>query len=284
MSVIKRYYALTKPGIVRANVMAAVAGFLLASPGHIALVPLLALVVGVTSIIAGSCVTNNYLDRNIDARMKRTQGRALVTKDISVRSALIYALVLGIVGFASLIIYTNWLTAWLGAIGVVSYVIIYGYAKRTTRWGTLVGTISGAVPPVSGYTAATGRLDVAALLLFLLLVAWQMPHFYAIAIFRQKEYAAAGIPVWPIVKGLAGTRLQIIGYTLLFTALVPLLTLYGYTGLTYLVVMVAISLWWLRTILKKHSNTERWARTLFGQSLLVLMVLSCMLALGPRLP
>jgi protoheme IX farnesyltransferase len=216
--------------------------------------------------------------------MKRTQGRALVTKDISVRSALIYALVLGIVGFASLIIYTNWLTAWLGAIGVVSYVIIYGYAKRTTRWGTLVGTISGAVPPVAGYTAATGRLDVAALLLFLLLVAWQMPHFYAIAIFRQKEYAAAGIPVWPIVKGLAGTRLQIIGYTLLFTALVPLLTLYGYTGLTYLVVMVAISLWWLRTILKKHSNTERWARTLFGQSLLVLMVLSCMLALGPRLP
>jgi protoheme IX farnesyltransferase len=284
MSVIKRYYALTKPGIVRANVMAAVAGFLLASPGHIALVPLLALVVGVTSIIAGSCVTNNYLDRNIDARMKRTQGRALVTKDISVRSALIYALVLGIVGFASLIIYTNWLTAWLGAIGVVSYVIIYGYAKRTTRWGTLVGTISGAVPPVAGYTAATGRLDVAALLLFLLLVAWQMPHFYAIAIFRQKEYAAAGIPVWPIVKGLASTRLQIIGYTLLFTALVPLLTLYGYTGLTYLVVMVAISLWWLRTILKKHSNTERWARTLFGQSLLVLMVLSCMLALGPRLP
>jgi protoheme IX farnesyltransferase len=247
-------------------------------------VPLLALVVGVTSIIAGSCVTNNYLDRNIDARMKRTQGRALVTKDISVRSALIYALVLGVVGFASLIIYTNWLTACLGAIGVVSYVIIYGYAKRATRWGTLVGTISGAVPPVAGYTAATGRLDVAALLLFLLLVAWQMPHFYAIAIFRQKEYAAAGIPVWPIVKGLAGTRLQIIGYTLLFTALVPLLTLYGYTGLTYLVVMVAISLWWLRTILKKHSNTERWARTLFGQSLLVLMVLSCMLALGPRLP
>jgi protoheme IX farnesyltransferase len=284
MSVIKRYYALTKPGIVRANVMAAVAGFLLASPGHIALVPLLALVVGVTSIIAGSCVTNNYLDRHIDARMKRTQGRALVTKDISVRSALIYALVLGIVGFASLIIYTNWLTAWLGAIGVVSYVIIYGYAKRTTRWGTLVGTISGAVPPVAGYTAATGRLDVAALLLFLLLVAWQMPHFYAIAIFRQKEYATAGIPVWPIVKGLASTRLQIIGYTLLFTALVPLLTLYGYTGLTYLVIMAAISLWWLRTTLKKHGNTERWARKLFGQSLLVLLVLSCMLALGPRLP
>jgi protoheme IX farnesyltransferase len=284
MSVIKRYYALTKPGIVRANVMAAVAGFLLASPGHIALVPLLALVVGVTSIIAGSCVTNNYLDRHIDARMKRTQGRALVTRDISVRSALIYALVLGIVGFASLIIYTNWLTDWLGAIGVVSYVIIYGYAKRTTRWGTLVGTISGAVPPVAGYTAATGRLDVAALLLFLLLVAWQMPHFYAIAIFRQKEYAAAGIPVWPIVKGLASTRLQIIGYTLLFTALVPLLTLYGYTGLTYLVIMAAISLWWLRTTLKKHGNTERWARKLFGQSLLVLLVLSCMLALGPRLP
>jgi protoheme IX farnesyltransferase len=284
MSVIKRYYALTKPGIVRANVMAAVAGFLLASPGHIELVPLLELVVGVTSIIAGSCVTNNYLDRHIDARMKRTQGRALVTKDISVRSALIYALVLGIVGFASLIIYTNWLTAWLGAIGVVSYVIIYGYAKRTTRWGTLVGTISGAVPPVAGYTAATGRLDVAALLLFLLLVAWQMPHFYAIAIFRQKEYATAGIPVWPIVKGLASTRLQIIGYTLLFTALVPLLTLYGYTGLTYLVIMAAISLWWLRTTLKKHGNTERWARKLFGQSLLVLLVLSCMLALGPRLP
>ena len=148
--------------------------------------------------------------------MARTQGRALVTGAISPTSALIYGIALGVIGVAVLALGTNALTAWIEVAGFVLYVAVYGLFKRRGPAGVLVGSLPGAAPILAGYAAATGRLDLAALLLFVILAAWQMPHFYAIALYRAEEYRAAGIPVLPVAKGVRRTRIEILVYTVIF--------------------------------------------------------------------
>ncbi|HSH55271.1 MAG TPA: UbiA family prenyltransferase, partial [Candidatus Limnocylindrales bacterium] len=166
----KTYYQLTKPGIIYGNLLTAIGGFLYASEGRIDILLLLALAVGMSLVIASGCVFNNYLDRDIDAKMQRTQKRALVSAEISTQNALIYGAVLGISGAAILALYTNLTTLLLGIVGFVSYVGLYTYLKRRTIHGTLIGTIPGATPLIAGYTAVNGQLGLDALLLFLIMV------------------------------------------------------------------------------------------------------------------
>lgn len=286
MSRLHTYYRLTKPGIIRGNAIAAIGGFLLASEGSINLALFVAMLAGTSLVIASACVFNNYLDRHIDKHMKRTQNRALVTGEVSTWAALTYASLLGIAGFAVLIVFTNILTAALGAIGMFFYVVVYGYSKRTSIHGTLVGSISGSIPPVAGYTAVTNQIDTAAVLLFLILAAWQMPHFYAIAVFRLKEYAAANIPVLPLKRSMKRTKIEIVLYIGLFAILSSLLTLTGYTGYVYAIVMVVVSLLWLRLSINGfHAGDEnKWARKVFGYSLLILLLFSLLISIDAYLP
>jgi heme o synthase len=280
------YYRLTKPGIIRGNAITAAAGFLLASNSRVDFSLFAAAVGGISLIIASACVFNNILDREIDAKMKRTKKRALVTGAISVKSAMFFAIFLGISGSYILLRWTNNLTYSVALLGLIFYVIVYGYAKRNSVQGTVVGSISGAVPPVVGYCAVTNRIDSGALMLFIILVLWQMPHFYAIALYRTKEYASASIPVLPIINGVQATKLQILGYMIAFLAAINIFTLLGHTGYTYSVVMSLVSLAWIRLGLKgfNNSDTERWARKVFGFSLLVLLVFSLMISLNAYLP
>ncbi len=283
---IEAYYRLTKPGIIRGNVMTAAAGFLLASQGHIDFGLFLATMAGIALLIGASCVVNNYIDREIDKKMTRTKERALVTGAISPNQAFVFATVLGISGFALLMRYTNALTVGLGVLAVISYVVVYGWAKRRGPFGTLVGSLPGALSITAGYTAVTGSLDVGALLLFLVLVAWQMPHFYAIATYRLKEYKAAGLPVLPAIKGVAQTKKSILFYMLLFVIATVSLFAFGYTGWTYLVVMLAVDTAWLRLALQGFNtkDNDKWARKVFGFSLLTLLVFSLMISLEAWLP
>lgn len=234
--------------------------------------------------MASACVVNNHMDLAIDAKMTRTKQRALVTGIISPTAALSYAVVLGLLGFGLLAYFTNSLTVAIGAVGFIDYVWLYGYTKRRSVHSTLVGAISGATPPVAGYCAVTGRLDQAALLLFLILGFWQMAHFYAIAIFRRKEYQAASIPLLSIVKGVPATKRQITIYILLFLAATSALWLSGHTGISYLIVMVLVSSWWLRVSLSTKKSEDAWARSVFGSSLVVLMTFSLMISLNAWLP
>jgi protoheme IX farnesyltransferase len=236
--------------------------------------------------MASACVINNYTDRYIDAKMERTKKRALVTGEIGPRSALLYAAILGILGFGSLAIWTNWLTVLIGLIGIIDYVILYAYFKRTSVHGTLVGTISGATPPVAGYCAVSGRFDLGALLLFLVLVFWQMAHFYAIAMFRAKDYKAAGIPVLPVVKGMRATKIQIVAYIVAFILATLLLPVYGFTGYIYSVVVVSIGLLWLRVAIIGFNAKDDivWARKVFKYSLIALLGFSIMVSLANILP
>ena len=283
---LKAYYHLTKPGIIYGNLLSTLAGFFLASKGHIQIGLLLAVASGTALGIASACVLNNYIDRDIDRLMTRTKMRALANHTISGTSALIYAAVLGIVGFLILALWTNWLVLAAGFIGVVFYVILYGIAKRTSPISTAVGSIPGAIPPLAGYLAVTGTVDLGALLLFVIMMIWQLPHFYAISIFRIKDYAAAGLPVLSVKHGIKTTKIHIMLFIVAYMAIVPLLTLLDYTGYTYLTVMGAITLLWFWKGVQGFGATDAtaWARKMFGFSLVVLLTFSFMLSVDIWLP
>lgn len=217
--------------------------------------------------------------------MSRTKNRALATGDITGVSALIYAAVLGIGGLAVLSAFTNFLVLSLALAALFSYIVLYGVAKRRSAHGTLVGTIPGALPPVIGYVSVTNRLDTAAFLLFLILIFWQMPHFYAIAMYRYKDYKAAGLPVITVVKSMQAVRKQIIVYILIYMAALTGLFISGYTGYVYLSGIMAAVLYWLIYAVRHWSLKDSlWGRGMFLSSLKVTLAVSILLALGSRLP
>jgi heme o synthase len=284
MSVFREYYLLTKPGIIRGNVLVATAAYFFGAKNHIDASTLIGLVVGTSCIIAAGCVVNSYFDRHIDKRMQRTRHRALVTGTIEPLRALLFAGLVGVIGIVSLLMFVNNLTLAVGVVGFVTYAFVYTFAKHTTVHATLIGTLPGATPPVAGYAAATMQVDAVAAILFFTMVAWQMAHFYAISLFRAKEYAAAAIPVMSVVQGATRTKRYIMAYIALFTAASPLLSVFGYASVTYACVMTFIGLYWLRIGLVTTDNSEKWARKIFGCSLFILLIFSGLLVLDVYLP
>jgi protoheme IX farnesyltransferase len=247
---------------------------------------LLATLAGMSLVVASGCVFNNYIDREIDKKMSRTKQRALVIKSISPLRALAFATVLGLTGFLTLSLLTNWLVVAVALAGYVTYIVIYGYAKRHWVRGTEVGSIAGAMPILAGYCAVSGRLDAGALIIFGMLAVWQMPHFYGIAMHRYDDYKRAKLPVMPVARGMLSAKLQTLIYIVIFGALASLLTIYGYTGYLYLIVMVVISLAWFAKGIRFFSNKDNklWGRKMFLFSLIVIMVMAVMLSVGARLP
>ncbi|PHM40034.1 protoheme IX farnesyltransferase [Xenorhabdus mauleonii] len=278
---IKQYLQVTKPGIIFGNLISVIGGFLLASKGVIDYPLFFATMVGVSLVVASGCVFNNYIDRDIDRIMERTKERVLVKGLIDPKISLIYASVLGIAGMVLLYVAANALAMWLAFIGFIIYVGVYSlYMKRKSVYGTLVGSLSGAAPPVIGYCAVTGHFDTGALILLLIFSLWQMPHSYAIAIFRFKDYQAANIPVLPVIKGISVAKNHITLYILAFMVATLMLTISGYAGYKYLIVAAAVSLWWLGMALSgyKTSDDRIWARKLFMFSIIAIMSLSVMMS------
>ena len=218
--------------------------------------------------------------------MKRTKKREIAAGNIPILNAIIYAAVLGAAGFTLLLVWTNILTAILGVVAYIWYVVIYGVAKRTTPLSTIIGTVCGALPPVAGYTALSGSIDVVAVILFGLWVAWQMPHFYAIAIFRREEYRAAKLPVWSVRYGIENTRQQMLIWIFAFLLLVPLLSVANATGTVYFVVVSVLSFYWVLQAVYyyKKDAPEKWAKRMFGISFIELLVLCGAVAVGGYLP
>ncbi len=266
--------------------MTAIAGFLLASAGQVSFGLLGAMVVGLSLVIGSACVFNNYIDRDIDRKMERTQKRALVKGTISGRNALAFGTVLGLAGVMVLGVLTNLLTLGVALVGVLVYVVLYAIGKRASVYGTLVGSVAGAVPPVVGYCAVTNQFDGGAIILFAILVLWQMPHFYAIAMYRLDDYAAASLPVLPVKAGLAATKRQILWYIAAFTVMVTALTVFGYTGYTYLIVATGLGLAWFVMGWRglAASDDKLWARKMFKFSLIVLMTWSVLISAESVLP
>ncbi|WP_311630328.1 heme o synthase [Pseudomonas sp. AS2.8] len=284
---IKKYLLVTKPGIIFGNLISVAGGFFLASKGSIDPLLLLATAIGVSLVIASGCVFNNVIDMDIDQKMERTRNRALVQGTISSKVALAYATLLGLAGVGLLYVATNLVATAFAVMGFVVYVGLYSlWLKRTSVYGTLVGSLSGAAPPVIGYCAASGQFDSGAAVLLLIFCLWQMPHSYAIAIFRLKDYTAASIPVLPVAKGISVTKRHIVWYTVAFMAATLLLTVLGYAGYVYLAVAAVIGAWWLRLAFMGYQaeNDVQWARKLFGFSIIAITALSVMMSVDFQIP
>lgn len=283
---LSKYIEITKPGIIRGNLIVAIAAYIYASSSGFDWQVFLSLVIGISLVIGSAAVANNIVDKKIDSMMSRTKKRALAAGTIGPQQAAVYSLILGLLGMLILFYYVNWLVGAIGLFSFISYVFVYGYFKRTSVHGTLVGTIPGAAPPVAGYVAVTGTLDWVAAMLFLLLVFWQMPHFYAIAIFRKKDYKKAKLPVLPIVKGDTAAKRQSLVYIGLFIFFNGLLFAFGEAGYSYIAGMLALNIWWAKIAFDgfKSTDDEIWAKKMFKVSLLVLLGFSMLLATNNILP
>ncbi|QEM82465.2 heme o synthase [Halomonas binhaiensis] len=283
---IRDYVTITKPGIIGGNVISVLGGYFLAAQGQFDLLVFVSALLGLALVIASGCAFNNVIDQDIDALMERTRNRPLVQGRVSAAATLVFATILGLAGFGLLALGTNALTVGLAAFGFVVYVGIYSlYMKRHSEYGTLVGSLSGAVPPVVGYCAVSGSFDAGALTLLIIFSLWQMPHSYAIAIFRMEDYRAAKIPVLPVVRGIGTAKHHIIGYILAFLGAALSLSLAGYAGPGYLIVTSVLGIYWLYIAAKGYRTEDnvRWARQVFGISILTITAMSVMMSLDATL-
>lgn len=283
----KALYRLTKPGVTYGNLITTVAGYLFAANGQIDWAVFVWLTIGTWFVIASACVINNYLDQDIDAVMVRTKKRPLLTGEVTGRQALIFGSILGVTGTLLLALYISYLVAAIGLVGWVVYVWLYGaYSKRKSIHGTLVGAVSGAVPILAGYVAASGLIDLGALLVFAVLLFWQGPEFYSIAIYRKKEYAAARIPLLSVVKGVRTTIYYIFACTIGFTVSAILLAVYGYAGTVYGVIMTVTCAYWLVLAVRgiRTNTPEKWAKKMFRYALVMLLLFTFLISIDTYLP
>lgn len=269
------YYLITKPGILLGNLVTLAGGFLLATQGKTDYLLFLETLLGLGLIMASGCVFNNYIDRTIDKKMERTKNRPLVLGLISARNAIIFGICLGILGAFFLLIFTNWTTVAVAALGFFVYVVLYSLWKGSTVYGTAIGSIAGAVPPVVGYCAVSHRFDLGAVILFTLMVLWQMPHFFAIALLHLEDYTAAKIPVLPVQKGILRTKWHMLVYILGFITAVALLTTFGYTGDCFFWISMTLGSIWLALCLTgfRAGDDRLWAKSMFRFSLILIVAI-----------
>jgi protoheme IX farnesyltransferase len=271
---------LTKPGVTRMCVLTTAGGLLLA-PGHIGWVAGSVAVLGSALAVGGANAANMWWERDLDAKMARTRRRPLPAGRMQPATALRFAVALSLTSVALLLIFTNALTAALAAAAILGYVLVYTPLKVRTPLALVIGAVPGAVPPLLGWTAVTGSLDPGGLVLFGILLVWQIPHFIAIALYRKAEYARAGIRVVPLVRGDAVAKIQAVAWA---GALVPLslmLTPLGVAGFFYLAAAMVLGmafLAWAFTGLDDAAGA-RWARGYFLASLVYLPALTAALVI-----
>ena len=269
------YKELTKPNVVLLMILTSAIGMFMAVPG---MVPLNALILGNLGIAmcAGAAAAVNHLvDQRIDQRMARTYKRPLAQGRLGTRQAALFALIMGGLGMAMLMIWVNALTAWLTLASLLGYAFVYTmFLKRATPQNIVIGGLAGAAPPLLGWTAVTGEIHGHALLLVLIIFAWTPPHFWALAIHRREEYAAVDIPMLPVTHGVAFTKLHI----LLYTIIMFLITLLPYatrmSGPLYLLGAVVLGggfLYWAIELMRdKNPNAPM---ETFRYSIIYLMAL-----------
>ncbi len=265
-----------KTGIIKSNLIPMIAALMLAlytyELNFIEHIPaIIYSILGSAAVIAAAGAYNNVYDRDIDKIMPRTKTRPTVTGELTGKTVLIVATLLLIVGLVLLYLATP-LAALMGFLGVFFYVVPYTmWTKRRTIWNTEVGSISGAMPPLIGWAAVAPDLwHPAAWALFLIMVIWQMPHFYAIAIRKKEDYAAASIPMLPVVKGERRTYIQSNVYLVLLS-LSSFLFLPLSLGLTIVSFVLGIIWLYMSILASKQKEEKKWANKMFAYSLFHMM-------------
>lgn len=275
LSAAGRYLELCKPRVVALIVFTAVVGMMLAVDGWPPWIPALAGTVGIALAASSAAAINHLLDQRIDRIMARTRNRPLPSGQLGVNQVLTFALTLAAISMIILSLWANVLTAVLTFLSLIGYAIIYTvWLKRATPQNIVIGGAAGAAPPVLGWTAITGTIDPNALILFLIIYVWTPPHFWALAIARRREYAAADVPMLPVTHGVTFTRWHILFYTILLVIVTTLPYLTGMSGLFYLAGVTVLNagfLWYAIRLLRDID--ERLPMQTFGYSIIYLMVL-----------
>ncbi|MFT5840024.1 MAG: protoheme IX farnesyltransferase [Flavobacteriales bacterium] len=269
------YYELTKPKVVLLLLLTALVGMCLASDNWISWQILTAGLLGIGFLSSAAAVVNHVVDREIDGKMARTFNRPVAKGKVTPQKALIFAAVLTVVGYVILELWVNRLTAVLTFAGLLGYAVVYTmYLKRATPQNIVIGGLAGAIPPLLGWTAVTGEIHAHALLLVLIVFIWTPPHFWALAIHREKDYAKAQIPMLPVTHGIEFTKTSILLYTVLLCVVCLLPYLIGMSGLIYLIGSSFLNVGFLFYAWKlKFTATEETAMKTFKFSIIHLMVL-----------
>ena len=273
--------ALVKPRIMVMALLTA-AGALSLAPGAIPLAKAVLLLAG-TGLIVGSANTlNMWLERDVDCLMVRTRNRPLPQGRLDARTALGFGAIQGALSLPVLAA-VNLVTAALGLLALILYVGVYTPMKQRSHWATWVGAVPGAMPALMGWTAVTGRVSLDGLAVFAVLFFWQIPHFHAIALYRQRDYDAAGLKTLPGTHGLVAARRHIVGYLVVQVAVSLALVPLHVAGLPYLVTAIGLgALVLIQGATGLRSGAQKWARSVFLVSIVYLPVLFTVMVLDGR--
>jgi len=279
------YVTLTKPRIMSLLLLTGAAGMFVGAQGVPALGTFVVTMVGLALACGGASALNHVLDRDLDRLMRRTGHRPVAEERVTPERAVEFGLALMAFSFVLLASLVNVLTAVLALVGGLFYVLVYTrWLKRSTPQNIVIGGAAGAVPPLVGWAAATGDLSVPALLLFLIVFFWTPPHFWALALVIKRDYAAARVPMLPVVRGDDETARQIVWYSLVLVAVTLLPFAWHAAGVAYLAAAILLGAIFLRLAwrLRRETTTAR-AGALFHYSLLYLALLFVALAVDPLL-
>ena len=280
------FYEMCKPRVVMLMILTSLVGMLLALPGDSSWLTGMSLLepagsapwhllpqpfphpwnallfgnIGIALVAASGAVVNHLIDRRIDGLMHRTRNRPLPQGRVEPLQAVLFALALGVTGMAVLLLWVNPLCAWLTLGSFIGYAFIYtGYLKHATPQNIVIGGLSGAMPPLLGWSAITGSIAADALILVLIIFTWTPPHFWALAIHRKDEYARSGVPMLPVTHGERVTKLHILAYTALLLPVSALPFFSGLSGWLYLLSALTLGtaflLWALRLLLRPTPQT-----------------------------
>ncbi|PTE11605.1 heme o synthase [Mesorhizobium helmanticense] len=274
------FFALLKPRVMALAVFTAFVGLMVAPE---AMNPVIALVaIGAIAVGAGAAgALNMWYDADIDALMSRTSKRPIPSGRVTPGEALGFGLVLSALSVMTLGVLVGWLAASLLAFTIFFYVVIYTmWLKRSTPQNIVIGGAAGALPPVIGWAAATGGIGIESVILFLIVFLWTPPHFWALALFKVGDYAAAGIPMMPNVAGQASTRKQILAYSLLLAPVAVLPWAFGFASGFYGIVSAALGagfIWHAWKLLVFPDQETKFAKALFAYSIFYLFAIFAML-------
>lgn len=271
----QNFLALCKPRVTTLIVFTAMIGMFLATPTMVPLDILLAATIGIGMASGAAAAFNCLVEQTIDAKMARTRGRPLPTGQVTSKQTFIFATIMASIGLAILYFLVNPLTMWLTLATFVGYAVIYTvFLKPATPLNIVIGGLSGAMPPALGWAAVTNTVSPEALILVLIIFAWTPPHFWALALYRREEYAKSGLPMLPVTHGEEYTRLQILLYTIILTAVTLFPFAMRMSGFIYLgaaLLLDGVFIAYAIGLYRKYSDDL--ARSMFKFSILYLTLL-----------
>jgi len=278
---VRDFWSLTKPLIVGLLLITTYGGLVIGWKGWPPFALTMWTLLGGALAAGGSSALNQYIDRELDRHMQRTAKRPLADGRLTDAEGLAFGIALSLVSYYILACFVNGLAALLSLAGIVYYVIVYSlWLKKATVQNIVIGGGAGAIPPLVGYAAATGTLDLTAVILFAIIFMWTPPHFWALAIVRMKDYERAGVPMMPVVRGELETRRQIFIYTIeliIVTLLLPILHLAGNFYLIASLILGGLLLYAAWAVWKEGGNKVAWRMYKWSSTYLVFIFLAIMI-------